>query len=143
MSALKYKRVEKAPLVTDRVFVKVGENMIGGEVVESLGEYVAVKLDTSLVDDFMLYNVYVIDDSGRLPTKSENPDGYHQRYKVEKLDGSVDPMAEYFILRLDDGAEPKHRAACIQAVLTYAREMFPYNEKMAQEIIDRYANLQA
>jgi hypothetical protein len=39
-----------------------------------------------------------------IPTIEENPNGFHGRYKVEKLNGEpTDPAAKYFVLRLDYG----------------------------------------
>lgn len=138
MNVIKYKQVEN-PTVGMPVFVKFNGNMEKGTV-EETGQILAIKLATGMVHDFQLHETFVVDDTGRLPTKSENPDGYHKRYNVAKLDGSeVDPGAEYFVLRLDPGADAAHREASIEAILVYAREIYPHNEKMAQEIIDRYA----
>lgn len=65
------------------------------------------------------------DRAGKIPLRSENPDGLHARYKVQKVDaqGNViprDPDAFYFVLRLDDkGSDPEHTAACREAARAY------------------------
>lgn len=57
-----------------------------------------------------------------IPTKQLNPRGLHQRYVVTKADGEpVDPMATYFVLRLDHfGRDGLHIAACRAAARAYA-----------------------
>ena len=77
----------------------------------------------------------------KLPLKSENPAGLHQRYFVEKLDGEpMDDRAEYFILRLDKfGTDPKHISACRKAILTYADEIRDHLPKLADDLIQRYS----
>lgn len=58
-----------------------------------------------------------------LKTKSENPNGLHLRYIVQKADGtSVDDDAVYFVLRLDRGGSDKmHLQACRVAAIEYAK----------------------
>jgi hypothetical protein len=59
-----------------------------------------------------------------LPTKEENPNGFHQRYKVERLEGETDPNACYFVLRLDcQGTDIPHIRACRVAALAYAESV--------------------
>ena len=79
----------------------------------------------------------------KIPTQSENPDGLHSRYHVEKTNGEpVDENAEYFVLRVDkNGSDPKHIAACRKAVITYAEEIRPYLPKLANDLIQRYNNI--
>jgi hypothetical protein len=57
-----------------------------------------------------------------MPSKSFNPFGLHQRYEIRKVDGEpVDPMATYFVLRLDGfGRDGTHIAACRAAAKAYA-----------------------
>ena len=59
-----------------------------------------------------------------IPQQTVNPDGLHQRYIVHKADGSpVDPMATYFVLRLDaKGRDWLHVKACRAAARAYANE---------------------
>jgi hypothetical protein len=75
-----------------------------------------------------------------MKTQLENPNGLHQRYYVEKVNGDpIDPRAEYFILRLDDfGTDPKHIAACRKAIMTYANEIENHLPQLAQDLKDRY-----
>jgi len=57
-----------------------------------------------------------------IPTQEENPTGLHQRYVVQKADGTpTDRNAVYFVLRLDGGgSDPEHIHACRKAAFTYA-----------------------
>ena len=61
-----------------------------------------------------------------IPTQRQNPNGLHQRYRVQKIDknGSIratDPSSEYFIMRLDEGGkDPEHIKACRIGVHAYA-----------------------
>ena len=57
-----------------------------------------------------------------IPTADVNPNGLHQRYRVEKLNGEpVDAMATYFVLRLDGfGRDGVHVDACRAAARAYA-----------------------
>ncbi len=78
----------------------------------------------------------------KLPLQSENPNGLHGRYIVEKVSGEpIDDDAEYFILRVDkNGSDPKHIAACRKAVITYANEIKDHLPKLASDIIERYSD---
>ena len=52
-----------------------------------------------------------------LPTKAENPNGLHTRYRVSKIEGEVDDRAVYFVLRVDpDGSDPDWTRRCRNAV---------------------------
>lgn len=75
------------------------------------------------------------------PTKNENPSGLHARYTISKTDGSpVDPAAEYFVLRLDDGgSDPMHIAACRKAALCYADAIEPHLPQLARDLRARYS----
>ena len=75
-----------------------------------------------------------------IPTKTENPQGLHQRYIVTKTNGEpIDKNAEYFILRLDSGgSDKKHIAACRKAILTYAEEIKEHLPELSQDLIRRY-----
>ena len=91
-----------------------------------------------------------------IPTKEENPKGLHQKYFIQKIKGykgrddffgkgikpifeQVDPDAEYFVLRLDNGgSDPVHIAACKKAVLTYAAEIKDHIPELAKDLIKRY-----
>jgi len=57
-----------------------------------------------------------------IPTIRDNPSGLHQRYTVTKNNGEpTDPMATYFVLRLDHfGRDGLHIAACRAAARAYA-----------------------
>lgn len=76
----------------------------------------------------------------KLPTQEENPKGLHGRYIIDKVNGEpMDDRAEYFILRLDEfGNDPIHIAACLKAVTTYAKEIYPYLPQLAEDLIERY-----
>ena len=57
-----------------------------------------------------------------LPETRDNPSGLHRRYVVSKASGEpVDPMAIYFVLRLDNMCRDQlHVAACRAAARAYA-----------------------
>ena len=74
-----------------------------------------------------------------IPSKTENPEGLHGRYKVEHLDGSpLDPGFEFFVLRLDDGGEPHHVRASRFGILAYASAIEHHIPKLAQDIRARF-----
>lgn len=56
-----------------------------------------------------------------IPSQSQNPSGFHQRYIVSRSDGTpTDPNAVYFVGRLDNGGkDPVHLEACRQAARMY------------------------
>lgn len=60
-----------------------------------------------------------------LPDPEVNPNGLHQRYNITKRNGEpVDPMASYFLLRIDGlGRDHHHRQACRAAALAYAKHV--------------------
>lgn len=76
-----------------------------------------------------------------IPSKDQNPQGLHGRYRITKIDGSpVDEGAEYFVLRLDPGCgDPAHAAACRKAVMAYAAEIEPHLPHLAADLKARYA----
>lgn len=79
-----------------------------------------------------------------VPSKTENPDGLHRRYKVEHEDGTpLDPGFEFFVLRLDESGEPHHVRASRIAIQTYATAIEPYIPKLAQDLRARYTAPQA
>lgn len=65
--------------------------------------------------------------------------GLINKYVIAKTDGSpVDPNAEYFVLRLDEGCEPNHRNACRSAIAAYARAIEGYLPQLAKDLNERY-----
>jgi hypothetical protein len=95
-----------------------------------------------------------------IPTQIENPEGLHQRYCIQKIINveknlkagvpttiyevsQVDPKAEYFVLRLDNGgSDKKHIAACREAVLYYASLIKDHLPKLAADLIKRYNSIE-
>lgn len=68
------------------------------------------------------------------------PIGLYRRYEVKKArpteDGTDDPKAEYFVLRLDAlGDDPKHIKACHRAALEYARAIRPHLPDIADDLM--------
>lgn len=59
----------------------------------------------------------------QIPTIEQNPNGLHQRYNVTKANGEpTDPMATYFVLRLDGmGRDHHHIQACRAAARAYVK----------------------
>lgn len=57
-----------------------------------------------------------------IPRLIENPSGLHQKYHLAKANGrAIDPLATYFVLRLDGHARDQlHVAACRAAARAYA-----------------------
>lgn len=65
----------------------------------------------------------------------ENPEGLHLRYIVQKADGTVDPKAVYFVLRLDNhGDDPNHINACRRALRLYCCEISTTLPKLANDL---------
>lgn len=93
-----------------------------------------------------------------IPTELKNPNGLHQKYYVQKLRTvlehsgfdrdehtectiieSVDENAEYFVLRLDDGAsDMKHVEACRIAINAYAKAIKEHIPQLSKDLIERY-----
>lgn len=73
-----------------------------------------------------------------IPSKEENPNGLHQKYLVAKSDGTMVSGAEYFVLRLDENADPAHREACRNAVLEYAKCIESSLPHLADDLRNRY-----
>jgi hypothetical protein len=63
------------------------------------------------------------------------------KYIISKRDGRpVDPGAEYFVLRLDDGGgDPVHVAACRSSVLHYADRISGHLPKLASDLRAKYS----
>ena len=91
-----------------------------------------------------------------LPIKKENPNGLHQRYVIRKVVGAkitnqilgtynlitkpVDPLSEYFVMRLDNGGkDPVHIDACRKAVLYYAELIKDHIPQLSKDLIERYS----
>jgi hypothetical protein len=83
----------------------------------------------------------------RIPRLIENKHGLHQRYVVAKTNGeAVDPAAQYFVLRLDDGGtDPCHTEACRAAARAYADAVrpIPHLAKIGEELRNLIDNLEA
>lgn len=74
-----------------------------------------------------------------IPAESENPFGLHKKYIIQHADGRpVDPSAEYFVLRLDEGGDPAHVSACHAALLAYARRIKQDLPRLAVDLQERY-----
>jgi len=91
----------------------------------------------------------------KIPIKEENPNGLHRRFVLRKIVGwrkdgfesfkaitkAVDPKAEYFVLRLDNGgSDPNHIEACRKAIIAYAAAIEPYIPELAKDLIERYGS---
>ena len=97
--------------------------------------------------------------SNKIPTKEQNPNGFHAKYLIQKYDGQkyigrdffgepqyiptfkdVDENAEYFVLRLDkNGDDPIHIDACRKAVLVYADAIKDHLPELSKDLIERYS----
>ncbi|WP_309382036.1 hypothetical protein [Cerasicoccus frondis] len=79
-----------------------------------------------------------------IPTREDNPDGYHQKYIISKADGSpVDPGAEYFVLRLTSGGDQDHHKASLRALSAYVDSIEGKLPKLASDLRERYSLLSA
>ena len=89
-----------------------------------------------------------------IPNQRENPTGFHQRHKIQKIVQTSDPNyntglktidvdsdAEYFVMRLDcHGTDMKHVEACRKAVLYYARLIKDHIPSLSEDLIARYSD---
>lgn len=74
-----------------------------------------------------------------IPDPQLNPNGLHRKYIISKSDGSeIEPSAEYFVLRMDEGGDVPHVRACRKAILVYADEIQSHLPKLAEDIRARY-----
>ncbi len=75
-----------------------------------------------------------------MSTTQENRDrGLYLKYRLSKSDGrSVNPEAEYFVLRLDEGGNREHVEASRKALKTYAKEIGKFLPKLQQDIMEKY-----
>ena len=84
-----------------------------------------------------------------IPELSANPTGLHRRYNVTKVNGEpTDPMATYFVLRLDhfgrDGAHIEASRAAARAYVAKVEEIeAKHLERMADELETVVENLEA
>jgi len=77
-----------------------------------------------------------------LPSRESNPDGLYQRYIVNKADGTCEPDAKYFVLRLDlEGSDKEHAIACRKAAQAYVRNAPKHMHRVAEELVE-WADLQ-
>lgn len=87
-----------------------------------------------------------------IPTQFENPNGFHQRYHIQKIeiregfhlkDGlklvPCDPGAEYFVMRLDEGGKDlEHIKACRIGVNAYADAIEHHLPELSKDLRERY-----
>lgn len=92
-----------------------------------------------------------------IPTQKENPAGLHQRYYIQKIVRhqpsfmglpvaeeelilqDVDPGAEYFVMRLDEGgSDINHIKACRIGIHAYADAIYPFIPELAIDLRKRY-----
>ena len=137
---MKLKRIDKTK-IGQTVYIRTEDRgNLKGEIKEVVGDTLAVYIEEDkLINDFDKQNVWVPDTEGMVPTKEENPNGFHRKYAVTRLDGKPLPDdAEFVVLRVDKGTDPNFRDAALEAIQVFAREIFPHNEQMAVEMLERY-----
>lgn len=84
-----------------------------------------------------------------IPKQEENPRGLHQRYVISKVNGEpVDPMATYFVLRLDGfGRDGMHIQACRAAARAYSecveKSDAPHLWKIGEQLQSLVENLES
>lgn len=106
---------------------------------------ITTESQTDKTPEEVLRQLSVLSNSIHLGAKQhEEPDserGLYNKYIVSKSNREpIDPGAEFFVLRLDDGCNDKnHLAACRMAVLNYADYISPYIPQLSEDLIDRYS----
>ena len=93
-----------------------------------------------------------------IPVKEENPTGLHKRYRIQKYVGKVftgtdffgqsvfepqfqevEPNAEYFVMRLDEGgSDIEHIKACRVGINAYADAIEHHLPMLARDLRHRY-----
>jgi hypothetical protein len=90
----------------------------------------------------------------KIPTRQDNPNGLHQRYKIQKIVPTqeqdffgnnhytykdADKEAEYFVMRLDTGgSDLEHIKACRIAINAYADAISKHIPELANDLKKRY-----
>lgn len=65
--------------------------------------------------------------------------GLLRKYIITRADGGqLDPAFEAFVLRLDDGGDPKHVEACRKAIMVYAMAIQSHLPSLALDIFNRW-----
>lgn len=93
-----------------------------------------------------------------IPTQAENPNGLHQRYRIQKIvpkseyerdaffndvqefkTVNCDRGSEYFVMRLDEGGKDlNHIKACRIGIHSYADAIEPHIPELAKDLRERY-----
>jgi hypothetical protein len=77
----------------------------------------------------------------KLKSKEENPNGLHNKYVINRADGTpINPNNVYFILKLEGEGDSIHMEACRKAILKYAYEIENYLPELSKDILLRYEN---
>lgn len=100
-----------------------------------------LEVDGSIVDSLQESINEVLQLTAAVPDIAQlRSQGILPRYIVSKADGSpMDPGAEYFVLRLDDGGDDKlHVLACRDAVLMYATMIQEHLPVLSKELFEKY-----
>lgn len=72
--------------------------------------------------------------SPQFPSRSENPDGLHEKYIILKRNGRpIDHDARYFVLRIDWGDQREHAIACRKAAYAWARSIINSSDRELQK----------
>lgn len=86
----------------------------------------------------------------KIPSQSENPNGFHARYKIEKwvksdffngefVAAPTDPGSEYFVMRLDTGGKDlEHIKACRIGIHAYADAIQHHLPELSKDLKERY-----
>lgn len=60
------------------------------------------------------------------------------KYSVSKINEDTDPLADYFVLRLDDNGDHDHVLASRKAIAAYSKSIESTRPKLARFIKDHY-----
>lgn len=77
-------------------------------------------------------------------TMSENlkERGLFKKYHITKSNGeTIDPMSDFFVLRLDYHGEQKHASACRKAVIKYADEIKEHLPQLSKDLYYKYSGM--
>lgn len=83
-----------------------------------------------------LYRKYAVRQL--VPNPLHDPMGIDEETLREYVEEPGVPGAEYFVLRLDKGANPTHRAASRAAIAVYATIAKSFNPQLAQDIEEKW-----
>lgn len=110
-----------------------------GENIEAYTAHITTLIALSL----LFYYLFTVKTDQAFDIEALKLRGQTHPYVVRHRDGSpVDPNAEYFVLRLDEGGkDPEHVRACRIAIQAYAMNVSHHLPVLANELLQRYSRV--